>query len=134
VKFVDKKCLTNKQIRAGYNETIQNNLISTFLSIDWCATAVCHGAGAAGAWDELLTFTINSSTPAQFRVGVMASHMDGAQFSPSALRLSEVGGSTVAVSNLTAAVRLTGMVFFDIYIAWGIGEFRNLGSIFHKII
>jgi hypothetical protein len=72
------------------------------------------GAGSVGDWDELLKFTVDPGAPKKFRVGVMAANMDNRSYHPSALRLSEAGGSSVTVSGLATTARSTGMVFFDI--------------------
>ncbi len=71
-------------------------------------------SSSAGDWQELLTFTIDSTTPSAIRVGIMASTMDNANFSPSGIRLTEAGGAETTITGLSRVARLTGMVFFDI--------------------
>jgi len=70
--------------------------------------------GVAGTWEELLTFTVSSSTPETFRLGIMSSTLDSGAFSPGALRFEEAGGAVSTITGLAQTARLTGMVFFDV--------------------
>lgn len=73
----------------------------------------------AGAWLEMMTFTIDATAPASIRLGILSAvdpFVDG-RWDPTGLRLSFEGGAPIAVTNLEETTE--GMVFFDIEIADG---------------
>ncbi|WP_372845511.1 hypothetical protein, partial [Pontiella sp.] len=85
---------------------------------DWVRSgmAVATGSGV-GTWTELVTFTIDSTAPTTFRVGLMTGNegsTDG-RWSPTGLRLSVNGGTAVEVTGLPDLESSNvGMVFFDV--------------------
>jgi cytochrome c peroxidase/sugar lactone lactonase YvrE len=84
------------------------------------AVAVANANTGAGAWNEMLTFTIDATAPSSFRVGLMAgseSNTDG-RWDPSGLRISFEGGTAVEATGLSIIAE-TGLVFFDISVTEG---------------
>ncbi len=85
---------------------------------DWSRSAIGLATrGGAGTWSEILTFTIDASAPAVFRLGVMAGNEsnDDGRWDPAGLRLSVDGGGAVEVTDLPVIDTSTvGMVFFDV--------------------
>jgi YVTN family beta-propeller protein len=84
------------------------------------AVAIANANTGAGAWNEILTFTIDDSAPSSFRVGLMAGpegNTDG-RWDPSGLRISFEGGAAVEASGLPI-IAGTGMVFFDVSVTAG---------------
>lgn len=89
---------------------------------DWSSSGVMSATTTnlsllAGAWLEMLTFTIDASAPTSFRVGIMPAteHTADGRWDPTGLRLSLEGGMAIAVTNLANTTE--GMVFFDISVS-----------------
>ncbi|MDF7799597.1 sulfatase-like hydrolase/transferase [Pontiellaceae bacterium B1224] len=85
---------------------------------DWtiCGIGVATGGGV-GLWAEVLTFSIDSSTPESFRVGVMSGTQGDSmgKWDPTGLRLSVDGGAAAEITGLENTSGSTpGWVFFDV--------------------
>jgi len=116
-------------VNATYDDFDNPTSINANTVSDWTSTGLgVVDNGTAGAWSQLLNFSIDSSAPSNFRVGVMAGNegnSDG-RWDPAGLRLSFNGGTPVEVSGLNADL---GMVFFDVTVSSiGLGTFSIEGQ------
>ncbi|MEP2775545.1 MAG: PEP-CTERM sorting domain-containing protein [Luteolibacter sp.] len=110
----------------GYSNYDNPSLAISTTVADFGASAIAIGNAktGVGAWNELLTFTINGTAPSNFRLGIMAGNegtADG-RWDPTGLRVSFAGGTATAITglpNFTGAGNTTGMVFFDIAVTGG---------------
>lgn len=92
------------------------NLTPASTVADWGQSAIGLSTTSGTDFEELLTFTIGSGTPEQFRIGIMAgneSTTDG-RWDPQAIRLTGPGGQSATVSDLPVMNGQLGWVFFDI--------------------
>ncbi|VGO13218.1 Antigen Lp49 [Pontiella desulfatans] len=86
---------------------------------DWALAGIGVALGSGvGAWAEVLTFTIDSTTPQQFRVGIMSgtqtTSSDG-RWDPTGLRLSVDGGAPAEITGLpNTPDNTSGWAFFDV--------------------
>jgi hypothetical protein len=78
------------------------------------AGGVANTPAGAGSWCEILTFEIDATTPALFRIGMMAGNLNSVNWNPSALRISVDGGAPVTVTNLPGTISQRNFVFFDV--------------------
>ncbi|WP_377136992.1 Ig-like domain-containing protein [Rubritalea spongiae] len=95
---------------------------------DWTVTSFSNERNdTAGAWAELLSFTVDATVPRSFRLGVLAGNegnTDG-RWDPAAFRISS-NGAVASVSGLGTDL---GMVFFDITLSEGfVGTFTIEGQ------
>lgn len=125
-------------VASAYYTDFDNPTLAIFDTVaDWTTTSIANvdTAGTTGGlWAELMTFTVDTTAPREFRLGVMAGNEntpDG-RWDPAAVRLSFEGGSPAEVSDLESTD--LGMVFFDVvlpeYVAGTFsigGQTRDLG-------
>ncbi len=115
--FAQGNAFSSVSEQAGYGP-YDNPTLSGEDVDDWtiCGIGVATGTGA-GNWAEILTFSIDSATPDNFRVGVMSgtqSTSDG-RWDPTGLRLSVDSGAAAAVTSLAnTSGNTSGWVFFDV--------------------
>jgi hypothetical protein len=87
--------------QAGYGP-FDNPTLSGETVADWTICGIGTATAAAGAWAEVLTFTIDSNAPTEFRVGIMSGTQgtgDG-RWDPTGLRMSVDGGAATTITNL----------------------------------
>ncbi|WP_372846129.1 hypothetical protein [Pontiella sp.] len=75
---------------------------------------VANVTPGAGTWQEIVTFTIDGSTPDAFRIGIMAGNLNNVNWNPSGLRISVDGGTPAEVNDLPGTTGQASFVFFDV--------------------
>ncbi|MFC5050405.1 immunoglobulin-like domain-containing protein [Rubritalea spongiae] len=110
---------SNVVVLAGYDDFDDPTASIEGAVTDWTSTGIgTYRNDTADMWSELLNFTLASSAPRTFRLGVMAGNEGNAdgRWDPAGFRLLYAGEVLAEVSGLETAL---GLVFFDITLPQG---------------
>jgi hypothetical protein len=121
--------------RVNSSQVPMDNPAAAVNGTDFALTGYLMNNGTDGTNDiPMMSFSVLDSEALTFRLGVIAGHLGGEQYDPSALRLSFQDGTTTNVTALeyfegTVASNDIGMVFFDVIMGEGTtGTFTILAS------
>ena len=122
-------------VLAGYTDFDNPTLPVTNTVVDWTSTGIGNTRNdTAEAWAELVNFSITSSSPKNFRLGILAGNEGNAdgRWDSVAFRLVYEGEILGSVTDLGTSL---GLVFFDVTLPDGFegtlsveGQTRNVGS------